>query len=351
MMGERLKMARGMAGLTMRELAERAGISHQAVGKYEKGAAMPSSQVLIRLAKALDVRVEFLLRPETVKLSDVKFRKKKTVARREIGAIEAHVRDRLERYLIAERLCSEKERLRPGKYGLESAEDAEEKAKQWRRDWKLGWDPIENLVETAEAHGIKVVLVDAPKGFDGLAVHVEGKIPCLVVNQNLSECRFRLTFAHEMGHIVAEGVHDWPGPEQERAVFRLGAAFLVPDEAVYRELGRKRRSLDWAELLTLKEVYGLSMQAWIMRAWQLGVISDPVKERMFRSMSQHGWRKIEPGDRPTRERSYRFARLLLRAVTEDCVSEERAAEIYGESLDMFRRSVIEGRLHAARAHH
>jgi len=35
-------------------------ISHQAIGKYEKGTATPSSHVLIRLAKALGVRTEFL---------------------------------------------------------------------------------------------------------------------------------------------------------------------------------------------------------------------------------------------------------------------------------------------------
>jgi Zn-dependent peptidase ImmA (M78 family)/DNA-binding XRE family transcriptional regulator len=351
MVGERLKMARAMAGLTMRDLAEQAGISHQAVGKYEKGTATPSSPVLIRLAKALHVRIESLMRPEVVKLSDVKFRKKKTLPRKELLAIEAQVLDLLERYLLAESLCSDQEPSPPPKYTLKSVEDAEEKAKQWRRDWGLGLGPIENLVETAEAHGIKVVLADAPEGFNGLAVRVEGRMPCLVVNQNLTECRFRLTFAHEMAHIVAAGIEDWPEKQQEQAAFRLGAAFLVPDEAVHRELGTNRRSLDWAELLTLKKIYGLSVQAWIVRASQLGVISDAVKERMFRLLSRQGWRRVEPGDEPTRERSYRFARLLLRAVTEDCVSEERAAEIYGQSLDAFRRSVIEGRIDAACAHH
>ncbi len=351
MIGERLKMARAMAGLTMRELAAQADISHQAVGKYEKGTATPSSRVLIQLAKALHVRIEFLLRPQVVNLTDVRFRKKKGVPKKQWRTIEAEVRDKLERYFIADGFCRERPQPPPSKYTLESVEDAEEKAKRWRKDWDLGSDPIDNLVETAEAHGIKVVLVKAPKGFDGLAIWVGGTVPCLVVNVSLSECRFRLTFAHEMGHIVSEGADNWPERKQEAAAYRLGAAFLVPDDTVRAELGATRHSLDWAELLTLKKKYGLSMAAWIMRASQLGVISDAVKERLFRQMGQLGWRQQEPGDVPTRERSDRFARLLLRAVSEDCISEERAAEIYGESLDAFRRRVIENQPDAACAHY
>jgi Zn-dependent peptidase ImmA (M78 family) len=347
MIGERLKMARAMAGLTMRDLAQRARVSHQAIGKYEKGTATPSSQVLIRLSKALGVRMEFLMRPKVVELSEVEFRKKKSAPRKNLAAIEATVRDRIERYALAESFFPEENQPRLTHYELTDVEDAEDKAKAWRKAWKLGWDPIENLVETAEAHGIKVVLIDAPEGFDGLAVWIDEEIPCLVVNDNLSECRFRLTFAHEMGHIVASGIEDWPEKRQEDAAFRLGAAFLVPDETAYAELGEKRRTLDWAELITLKQVYGLSIQAWIVRAAQLGIISEAAKAQLFRRLGKRGWRKEEPGDKQTQERSYRFARLLLRAVTEDCISEERAAEIYGESLDAFRRKVTEGRLNAA----
>ncbi|MDW8291222.1 MAG: helix-turn-helix transcriptional regulator, partial [Armatimonadota bacterium] len=51
-LGERLKSARKRAGLSMRALAERAGVSAQAISKYERGQDVPSSVVIIRLAKA-----------------------------------------------------------------------------------------------------------------------------------------------------------------------------------------------------------------------------------------------------------------------------------------------------------
>jgi transcriptional regulator with XRE-family HTH domain len=50
--GERLKMMRKAAGLSMRELAARADISHNAIARYERGEMMPGSAVLVRLASA-----------------------------------------------------------------------------------------------------------------------------------------------------------------------------------------------------------------------------------------------------------------------------------------------------------
>ncbi len=45
--GERLKGARLRAGLNLRDLARQAGISAQAVSKYERGLDIPGSSVLI----------------------------------------------------------------------------------------------------------------------------------------------------------------------------------------------------------------------------------------------------------------------------------------------------------------
>ncbi len=46
-LGERLKMARAMSGLSLRDVAAKAGVSHMAISKYERGLDMPSSPVLL----------------------------------------------------------------------------------------------------------------------------------------------------------------------------------------------------------------------------------------------------------------------------------------------------------------
>ena len=57
MLGQRLKLARSAAGLSLRGLEERIGnrVTAQAIGKYERDESIPSSGVLIALADALSV--------------------------------------------------------------------------------------------------------------------------------------------------------------------------------------------------------------------------------------------------------------------------------------------------------
>ncbi|WP_349573136.1 helix-turn-helix domain-containing protein [Azotobacter salinestris] len=61
---ERVKQARGMAGLTQSELAERAGTVARQISLYESGAAMPRRTTLERLAHALGTDTEWLLSGE-----------------------------------------------------------------------------------------------------------------------------------------------------------------------------------------------------------------------------------------------------------------------------------------------
>ena len=62
MFGQRLRLARKRAGLSMRALADAMSpkVTAQAISKYEAGKMLPSSAVLVGLGKALDVSLDFL---------------------------------------------------------------------------------------------------------------------------------------------------------------------------------------------------------------------------------------------------------------------------------------------------
>ena len=62
MTGQRLKISRAAAGLSLRGLEAAIGnrVTAQAIGKYERGESMPGSGVLIALAGALGVSVDYL---------------------------------------------------------------------------------------------------------------------------------------------------------------------------------------------------------------------------------------------------------------------------------------------------
>lgn len=59
--GERLMIYRKRAGLTKKELAERAGISVSTVTKYENDVPNPDHEILSRMAIVLNVSVNKLM--------------------------------------------------------------------------------------------------------------------------------------------------------------------------------------------------------------------------------------------------------------------------------------------------
>jgi transcriptional regulator with XRE-family HTH domain len=59
--GERIKERRTQAGMTQSDLAAKVGISYVQIGRYEKRGAVPSSDVLAKLADALHTTTDFLM--------------------------------------------------------------------------------------------------------------------------------------------------------------------------------------------------------------------------------------------------------------------------------------------------
>ena len=150
MIGERLRLARAAAGLSLRALEGRLEglVTAQAIGKYERDEMMPSSTVLIALARALNVTEEYLLNPAAVELVAVEFRKKKMTSAREAAEVRARILSEVERYLDIEQILvipAVKVSPLTKRYSVRNVEDVEQAAEQFRKRWNLGDDPIPNL--------------------------------------------------------------------------------------------------------------------------------------------------------------------------------------------------------------
>jgi transcriptional regulator with XRE-family HTH domain len=67
--GRRLKAAREAKEYTKDKLGKLVGIHHSQIGRYEKGEASPSAEVLKKLANALDASTDFLMNGTTSDLA------------------------------------------------------------------------------------------------------------------------------------------------------------------------------------------------------------------------------------------------------------------------------------------
>lgn len=337
--GERIKIARKAAQLSLRALAEEVGVSAQAISKYERDLHVPNSAMLLQLAKVLGVRVEFFFRVPQFTLSSPVYRKRASLPRKQEQTIQAHIQEWLERYLEVESLYPAEEippfALPDGLVWQEgSLEDVERVALELRQAWKLGLNPIDSVVELLEERGIKVGLVDAHEKFDACTFWVDGSAPVIAVNRGFPGDRQRFSLVHDLGHLVLDTNDDTPAN-------RFAGVFLVPKPVAYRELGERRRTLSFQELYLLKHKYGFSMQGWVYRAKDLRIISESAAIRLFQRFRSKGWHRQEPGDQVSVEGPERMVRLVYRALAEGLVSEARAAELLGQPLTLLWHEEME----------
>lgn len=342
MIGNKLRIARSASGLSLRALSQAMGdiVSAQAIGKYERNEDMPSSRVLIALAKALNVSEEYLLSEDDIALEGVDFRKKVGTSAREEAILEARAIHMLERYLAVEDLLQmrsvEWEQPRSAPHPVADIRDAEDAARSVRDDWGLGNDPIPLLAELLEERGVKVLSLDLDD-VDGLAAKVRRRdraaARVIVVKRSTWSERKRFNLAHELGHMV---IAPCDGIDEEKAAHRFAGAFLVPADVLRAEVGMHRSSISIGELVALKKRFGVSIQALAYRCKDLGIISQAAFGRLFKIFSERGWRR-EPFEEPATmqpelEEPKRFERLCYRALAEGVIGESRAAELLGISV-------------------
>ena len=236
-LGARVAAARRDVGLTQEECASRVGIARSALAKVETGIRGISATELVRLAQALEMRVEWFFEdaPQAV------------LSRRnaaEPGAPSPSV-DR-----FTERIAREVEFLqRLGELELaetpaiafpETPEQTEHAAVKARR--KLGYDqeqPATALDARAADLGLLAFSWEfGESGADGASVLLAcGGVA--VVNGSFQTGRRRLTLAHELGHYLSgdEYSTDWPVAEapaakREGRIDRFARALLLPAAAL-----------------------------------------------------------------------------------------------------------------------
>lgn len=342
MNGQRLELARKRAGFSLRGLSDELGgqPSHQAIRKYEKDEMTPSSSVLVALAKALSVSVDFLMSDQVQALEGVEFRKLSSTSAKDRARVEAEVMDRVDRYLTVEELLELDTAhwsppIQPVR--LTDEKDAEEIADKVRDAWDLGDDPIPNLTELLEERGLKVFLIALPQSVSGLTCWVarpdDGKqMPVIVVNRNHGLERRRFTLAHELAHRVLNS--DAP-INIERAANRFAGAFLVPASHLRHRVSSAqhpgRRQISYGEIIRLKRFYRVSAAALLMRLGQIEVLSESAMRYAFQTVAS-SWRKSEPepleeNDKQVFEKPRRFERLCYWALAEHLIAPTRAAQL------------------------
>ena len=84
---EKLLTLRKNAGMSQDALAEKLGVTRQAVSKWEQGTAMPETKSIVQIAQVFSVTTDYLLGYTAVQYPDIKQKMKITKRKSHLQAI------------------------------------------------------------------------------------------------------------------------------------------------------------------------------------------------------------------------------------------------------------------------
>lgn len=303
--GARLTQAREIRGLTGVNLASIVGISTSSLSQYEHDNSSPTQDIIDKLAGATGVKPTFFLRQYNPP-KDPRF------FYRSYSSATKHARIRAERkYEWLVEIAGYFEEFFdfpalnlpdiaiPSSIEAITSEDIEDYAKICRELWNLGDSPIPNVIHRLERNGIIGARFPLEADtLDGLSEWCAAPHPIIIVSSDKKSCvRSRFDAAHELGHsIIHKNIKHKTTRDMhalmESQAHRFAGAFLLPRESYLDDL----RVPSLENFAALKERWRASIGMQIFRNYDLGVIDDEEKQRLFTNLSRRGWRIREPGD-------------------------------------------------------
>ena len=316
--GSRLALARVRAGLTRRELADVVGVAGSTVRTWE-ATGVPVGR-LGALSAATGVSRAFLEldEPDVLEPDLIYFRSRRSASSSTRAAAAGDGLVGIEFYsALARRLTLPRVDVPV----LSEVGDPEEAARVLRSAWTLGPGPLPNLVQLAEAHGVRVMgLQGRSADVDAFSLWRDGR-PHVFLSRLKTPERSRFDLAHELGHLVLHAHEPYPTTESEKEADAFASELLLPALTLQSE-GLPEVGPD--PLIAGKLRWGVSAMAYVSGLRRAGVVGDSSVTKMFRDLSARGFRSAEPGSSMPWPRSKVFdaAREILgRSIVADLAAE------------------------------
>jgi Zn-dependent peptidase ImmA (M78 family)/DNA-binding XRE family transcriptional regulator len=301
----RLIQALAARALSQVQLAAMVGVSPATISKWKSGQQAPEAEALDSLSKVINVSPEWFTRPLPKKGSLPLFRSNASAHVSARAMLEARLEWTQDIVLAMNEFVDFPDVNLPVRSFTDPQQiansDIEEAASECRDLWSLGRRAIPDLALAVEGAGVIVVREEtgiAP--IEGLSAwSYELQRPLILLSADKGNgFRSRFDLAHELGHLILhKGIDRSTDPERyklmEAQAHRFAGAFLLPAETFAADV-RTPVTLD--SLLLLKQRWGVSVAAMIMRLEALKIIDADAKLVLFKRRSARWGAKSEPGD-------------------------------------------------------
>jgi Zn-dependent peptidase ImmA (M78 family)/DNA-binding XRE family transcriptional regulator len=351
--GERLRRAREVAGMSQANAAAAIKIARTTLVAIEKGERRIRISELQQIARLYNTSVNALLREEAIQV-DLAPRFRKLLDSSDLAADHAAK-------LLAELATAEVElenllgfrRARnnpmerpilPGDVRAQAEQDAME-LRQWLG---LGISPVPDIVTLLEMElGVRVYVRRLDSKISGLFAYDDVLGACILLNANHPRERRTQSAAHETGHFISTRrqpevlhSHETENSREERYANAFGRAFLTPERGVkqkFQEVTAGSDRLTRRHIIVLAHFFSVSREAIVRRLEELrlvksgtldwfqsnGGITDEQARQVLGDLSTPDSYKAE-ADRPT---TLRLSLLAAEVYRQGLLSEGQLARL------------------------
>jgi Zn-dependent peptidase ImmA (M78 family)/transcriptional regulator with XRE-family HTH domain len=296
--GDRIKQAREIKGYTQAELASNVHVTQSTIAHLESNnkqlILQPSDRIIEAIAFQTGFSVPFFYQESAPEfpLGSLLFRSRRSTLKKE----DKHRFHQLGRlvYEIAEKMAKQVNtiQIRVPKVGNENPVTA---ARVTRAELGLSPDtPVRNLLHQMEKNGVFVFAlpysIDEQDAYSVWA-DTQPRRPVVIVGDNKPGDRQRFSLAHELGHLVMHNSFPEGLKKVEDEAYEFAGEFLLPEDAMRREI---IPPVTLTSLAELKPRWGVSIAALIVRARKLEIITERQAKYLHMQMREQGWNKVEP---------------------------------------------------------
>lgn len=303
--GNRLRSARLYRNMTIKELAEKTGVTKQAISQFENGLSSPSFETLLQLVNALKFPRDYFYEDDKIEIEigNTYFRALLTTNKKDrISQIEkTKILGKIYSFL---NIYIEFPNQNVPEIDIEE-KSIEEIAQAARCYWGLGNEPIPDMVYLLEKNGIIVTSFSTGDRFiDAFSqkqkINDKEQFFVILGEDKESVVRRQFSAAHELGHILLhnetldiEQISRQEFREMESEANEFASAFLLPAKSFMNDLIYPNNLEFYIEL---KKKWKVSISAMIIRAYKLKAITYNQYQYLMRQISRKGWKTKEPLD-------------------------------------------------------
>lgn len=314
--GENVTLLRECFGYTQKELEKKLSLGNKQLQKIESNDVCPTFEIVRQLSDLFYVETAFFFEQFSLdlnnKIEHLAYRETKKGTRKK-EKLELSFLNFLDKALDElETWIKPVGTLLPLIHSIEESYDLDEltvykfeEIAETIRNY-LNINKNSQLLGKLEKNGIFIVERNLQEKVDAYSIWSESNRPYIVLSKGKNSF-FRRNFdlAHELSHLLLHRKVEFDVLENhelkkiENEANLLASSILLPENRIKEEIALVRNRTDPREYIHLKEKYGVSIQAFVYRAFQLGILTENENKRFWININRLGYRKKEPLDTET----------------------------------------------------